>query len=68
MRAKTKGMSLISRGEDEYEGKYQIWSSGSYDEEMRNPMHGAMFARYEDEAKEKVTGSFLFQHQGTKRQ
>nr|KAJ0207989.1 hypothetical protein LSAT_V11C500266000 [Lactuca sativa] len=58
LRAKTKGMSLVSKGEyDEGEsGTYQIWSSGSDDEEMRHPTHGAMFASFEENCEEDVSG------------
>ena len=34
VRAKAKGLSLVARGEAEEDGTYQIWSSGSDDEEM----------------------------------
>ena len=34
VRARTKGVSLVAKGEDDEEGTYQIWSSGSNDEEM----------------------------------
>lgn len=55
IREKAKGMSLVARGMDDQEGTYQIWSSGSNDEENQNPTHGAMFTNYEEDGKEKVT-------------
>ena len=33
VRARTKGMSLVAKGSGEGDGTYQIWSSGSDDEE-----------------------------------
>ncbi|XP_023768575.1 uncharacterized protein LOC111917153 [Lactuca sativa] len=55
VRAKAKNLSLVAKGanEDE-EGTYQIWSSRSDDEEMRNPTHGAMFAKMEEESEEEA--------------
>ena len=51
-------MSLVAKGESDEEesGTYQIWSSGSDDEEMRHPTHGAMFASYEENCEENVSG------------
>ena len=56
VRSKAKGMSLVAKGVDEEDGTYQIWSSGSDDEEMRNPTHGAMYAVHEEDEDEKITG------------
>ena len=63
VRAKAKGLSLVAKGEmdDDESGTYQIWSSGSDDEEMRHPTHGAMFASFEEINKEEVS----YDHQGT---
>ncbi|XP_052625667.1 uncharacterized protein LOC111890076 [Lactuca sativa] len=49
VRTKAKGLSLVAKGEmdNDESGTYQIWSSGSDDEEMRHPTHGAMFASFE---------------------
>ncbi|XP_052621484.1 uncharacterized protein LOC128127138 [Lactuca sativa] len=57
IRAKTKGVSLVAKGEtdDEKSGTYQIWSSGSDDEEMRHPTHGAMLASFEN-CEEEISG------------
>ncbi|KAL7592770.1 hypothetical protein Lser_V15G32250 [Lactuca serriola] len=57
LRAKTKGVSLVAKGEtaEEESGTYQIWSFGSDDEEMRHPTHGAMFASFED-CEENISG------------
>ena len=57
LHAKTKGVSLVAKGEsdDEESGTYQIWSSGSDDEEMRHPTHGAMFTSFED-CEEDISG------------
>ena len=57
LRAKTKGVSLVAKGEttEEESGTYQIWSSGSDDEEMRHPTHGAMFASFDD-CEENISG------------
>lgn len=59
VRAKMKGMSLVAKGSCNKEGTYQIWSSGSDGEEMRNPTHGAMYANFEEESEEEemVTGT-----------
>lgn len=48
VRAETKGLSLVVKGGVEGDGTYQIWSSGSNDQEMRNPTHGAMYARFRE--------------------
>ncbi|XP_023737287.1 uncharacterized protein LOC111885248 [Lactuca sativa] len=56
LRAKSKGMLLVARGEYEDEIKYQIWSSGSDDEEMINLTHGAMFVKFEEDEDEKIIG------------
>ncbi|XP_023733619.1 uncharacterized protein LOC111881461 [Lactuca sativa] len=50
VREKTKNMSLVARGEQEEDGTYQIWSSGSDDEEMQNPTHRAMYAKLEEDS------------------
>ena len=47
-------MYLVAKGSGEGDGTYQIWSSGSDDEEMRNPTHGAMFAEMEEESEEET--------------
>ncbi|XP_023752546.1 uncharacterized protein LOC111900907 [Lactuca sativa] len=52
--AKAKKLSLVAMGEQEDDGTYQVWSSGSDDEEMRNPTHGAMFAKMEEEYDEEA--------------
>ncbi|XP_023757104.2 uncharacterized protein LOC111905646 [Lactuca sativa] len=51
VRAKAKNLSLVAKGEHQDEdGTYQIWSSGSNDEETRNPTHGAMYAKIEEDS------------------
>ena len=56
VREMAKSLSLVARGENEEEesGTYQIWSSGSDDEEMRHPTHGAMFAKFEEGEEEEI--------------
>ena len=51
-------MSLVARGSGEEDGTYPIWSSGSEDEEMRNPMLGALYANFEEgsEVEETMAG------------
>ena len=56
VRAKAKGMYLVAKGEQKEDGTYQIWSSGSDDDEMRNPTHGAMCAKCEDDYDEEIIG------------
>ncbi|XP_023761595.1 uncharacterized protein LOC111910032 [Lactuca sativa] len=55
VREKAKSLSLVARGEneDEESGTHQIWSSGSGDEEMRHPTHGAMFVEFERKKKKR---------------
>ncbi|KAI3523847.1 hypothetical protein L1887_02295 [Cichorium endivia] len=74
VRANTQSLSLIVPNNSD--GTYQIWSSGSDDDEIRKPTHGAMFATQtghgiwsddenSDEEKEtKITGVCLMA-QGT---
>ena len=57
--AKAKGLSLVAKGMYEDESTYQIWSSGSDDEEAQNPTHGAMFSMHEDEEEEKIIGKWF---------
>lgn len=57
MRDKEKGMSLAAKGMTDEEGPYQVWSPGSDNDEMRNPTHGAMLARFKKEDEEKATGN-----------
>ncbi|XP_052623760.1 uncharacterized protein LOC111907064 [Lactuca sativa] len=60
VRAKEKGLSLVAKGEmdNDESGTYQIWSSGSDDEEMRHLTHSAMFASFEknSEEEEEISG------------
>ena len=58
VRERTKGMSLVAKISGDGDGTYQIWSSRSDEEEVRNPTHGTMYARYEDESldEEKLNG------------
>ena len=65
-RAKAKGIYLVARGKGEDDDTYQIWSSGSDDEEMRNPTHAALFAKYEDDEEEMVTGHCFMTKKGDK--
>ena len=60
-------MYLVAKGSGEGDGTYQIWSSGSDDDEMRNPTHGAMYAKYDEgsEDEEKVPEDALFLLQQT---
>lgn len=46
LRVETKNISLMEKGEEEKEGTYQIWLSGSDEEEMCHPTHGALFAKH----------------------
>ncbi|XP_052625954.1 uncharacterized protein LOC128132971 [Lactuca sativa] len=55
VKLKAKNLSLVAHGETESDGTYQIWSSGSDDEEMKNPSHGAMFAKIEEDSDEEQT-------------
>ena len=55
VKLKAKNLSLVAHGETESDGTYQIWSSGSDDEEMKNPSHGAMFAKMEEDSDEEQT-------------
>lgn len=50
VKKKAKNLSLVAHGETESDGTYQIWSSGSDDEEMKNPTHGAMYAKMEEDS------------------
>lgn len=45
----------MAKGMHDEEGTYQIWSSGSDDEEMQNPTHGLMFIIHEEKDEEKIT-------------
>ncbi|XP_023745018.1 uncharacterized protein LOC111893181 [Lactuca sativa] len=54
MRTKAKNLYLVAEGEHENDGTYQIWSSGSDDEEMCNPKHGAMYTKLEEDSDEEV--------------
>ncbi|KAI3496719.1 hypothetical protein L1887_39092 [Cichorium endivia] len=74
VRAKTQSLSLIAPNNGD--GTYQIWSSGSDDDEIRKPTHGAMFAAHtghgiwsdgessDEEMESKITGVCLMA-QGT---
>ncbi|XP_052622499.1 uncharacterized protein LOC128127833 [Lactuca sativa] len=55
VKLKAKNLSLVAHGETESDGTYQIWSSGSDDEEMKNPSHGVMFAKMEEDSDEEQT-------------
>lgn len=44
--AQTKNLYLVAKGYNDEEGTYQIWSSRSNDEEMRNPNHRVIFAKH----------------------
>lgn len=44
----TNNLSLMAKGGDKNEGTYQIWSSGSDDEEMSHPNHGVLLSKYEE--------------------
>ncbi|XP_052619531.1 uncharacterized protein LOC111895070 [Lactuca sativa] len=60
VRRKGKWLSLVEKGEMENDesGTYQIWSSGSDDEEMKHSTHGAMFASFEKngDEEEEISG------------
>ena len=51
-------MYLVAKGSGDEDDTYQIWSSWSDDEEMRNPTHGAMYAKLEkgNEEEDMVNG------------
>ncbi|XP_023738187.1 uncharacterized protein LOC111886187 [Lactuca sativa] len=66
VRAKAKGMSLVAIGEGEDDGTYQIWSFGSDDEQMCNPTHGTMYARFVEKDEEVVTGRSFVTKSGDK--
>lgn len=55
--ARTKGVYLVARGGDKEEGTYHIWSSRLDDDEMRNPTHGAMCVKLEEDEKEEVASN-----------
>ncbi|XP_052619539.1 uncharacterized protein LOC128125946 [Lactuca sativa] len=61
-----KALSLVAREEGEDKGTYKIWSSNSDDEEMHNPMHGAMYAKFEEDEEEEVIGCCLMTKNGYK--
>ena len=54
VRTKENGMFLVAKGMPDEDGAYQVWSSGSDDDEIRNPTHGVMFASFEEEDDDKV--------------
>ena len=56
VRVKAKNMYLVARGEQDDDDTYQIWSSGSDDEEMHNPTRGAMYAKLEKDSDEDLMG------------
>ena len=45
---------MVARGDDKEESTYHIWSSGSDDDGMRNPNHGAMYEILEEDEEENV--------------
>lgn len=53
LREKSKNLSLVTKGADDDQGTYQIWSYGSDGEEMHHPIHGSMYANHVEGRSEK---------------
>lgn len=49
LKENSKNLSLVANNLSEDKVTYQIRSSGFDDEEMRHPMHGAIFSKHEDQ-------------------
>ena len=46
VRTRMKAMYLVAKESVDGDGTYQIWSSGSDDEEIRKPTHGFIYEKY----------------------